>query len=107
MRKFGDSDNAQMRLSQTNNDFFVGLPYFDQETSEKILSLPVGKKSLRDVLQAIRDKKSAEGDNEVCTSHDLAPIFERVLEVSWAQIKSELKASKKRLKRLEKSVLKI
>jgi hypothetical protein len=107
LRKFSDNESAQERLSASENAYFLGLPYFAPETVEKILGLPFGNKTLRDKLDALKQKKESENSGELCASHDLAPIFEAVLEVKWAQVKSELKGSKKFLRNLEKHLLKL
>lgn len=102
LRKFGDNEESQLRLSETGHEFFVGPPYFNEVEATKILASPVGKGSLEAMLKKLRDEKAESG--ELCASHDLAPIFETVLEVKWAQIHSEFKASKKALKKLVSSV---
>ncbi|KAF2648316.1 hypothetical protein K491DRAFT_552104, partial [Lophiostoma macrostomum CBS 122681] len=81
LRKYGDNESAQARLDATESGYFLGLPYFAPYTVEKILGLPFGDKTLRDKLDALTRKKENESSGELCTSHDLAPIFEAVLEV--------------------------
>ena len=46
-----------------------------------ILSLPLGEGMLEGRLKELFEKKAQDGEREVCTSHDLAPLFEEALGV--------------------------
>jgi hypothetical protein len=82
----------------TGHEYFLGHPYFDIGEVEKILNLPTGiDVTLLTMLKDLKEKKL--GEAELCASHDLAPLFETILEVKWAQINSELRANKKALKK--------
>jgi hypothetical protein len=104
LRKFADNKASQERIMATCHEYFVGYPYFAPETVDKILSLPFGDNTLKDRLDALKEEKAQE--NSACASHDLAPIYEAAFDVKWAQVKSELKTSKKYIRRLEKHLLK-
>jgi hypothetical protein len=71
-----------------------------------ILSLPLGEDTLEGRLKELFEKKAQNGEGEVCTSHDLAPLFEEALGVKWAQVNSEIKGNKKVMRGLEWSLLK-
>lgn len=103
LRHYGKDKRAQGRLDGISNKYFLGLPYFDTRTVEMLLELPVGRSTLGDRLLKMAEK--ADENGVVCASHDLAPIFEAAIEIKWAQVNSELQASKKALAKLVAALL--
>ncbi|KAF2468392.1 uncharacterized protein BDR25DRAFT_357716 [Lindgomyces ingoldianus] len=80
------------RLTATKNGYFLRLPYFAPETVEKILGLPFGDMTVRNKLDALKQRKEGENSGELYTSHDLAPIFGAVVEInaeSYSPFKDE------------------
>ena len=104
LRHFGQNVEVQNRLHHTQHEFFLGQPYFDSRTVEKLLSLPVGRGDLDYELKALilRKMERNEGD-ELCASHDLAPLYEAALGLSWEKIKGEVLGALTNLKLGEQS----
>ncbi|KAH8898600.1 hypothetical protein GQ53DRAFT_816835 [Thozetella sp. PMI_491] len=73
LRSFGSDNGARNRIEGTGHQFYIGNPYFDERTRDKLLAVPTRQGTLLDTLKAL-EKKRAGGT--VCASHDLAPIFE-------------------------------
>lgn len=90
LKRFGSRHDAQARLLSTKHKFFLGEPYFSAEAVEKILALPLHPSTLRASLKELMDKKAERGQwDELCASHDLAPLFLRAFGLSWDAIKNE------------------
>jgi hypothetical protein len=90
LRAFGSDPKAQTRLLSTNSEFYIGLPYFDSDTTKKILSIPMGSGTVQDELERIKRRKAERGEgDEICASHDLAPIFAMALNLEWQAIKDD------------------
>lgn len=87
---FGRDKNSQDRLQNTQHEFYLGKPYFDSGTVAKILKLPVGTTDLDGELRKLAKRKTdrREGD-ELCASHDLAPLFQVAFGIEWKIIKNE------------------
>ena len=73
------------RLDQTGHEFDLGLPYFEQETVSKLIQLSTMNGTLADELRLSNKRMSAE----ICASHDLSPIFEAALGVSWDKVREK------------------
>jgi hypothetical protein len=90
LRQFGSDPKAQDRLNATGSVFFLGKPYFSEEMIGQILQLPAGSGSLDYALKDLLQRKAERGEGEeLCSSHDLAPIYEAAFGYSWKTIKSE------------------
>lgn len=76
LRNFGQSKGAQARLESNGHRFYIGRPYFDDNTRDAILALPHHYGTLETALNALEQKRSG---STICASHDLAPIFEAAL----------------------------
>ena len=84
LKCFSSDLKAQERLQRTKHEFYLGIPYFDDETVAKILTLPVGDGSLNDKLAELVERKKERGQlDELCASHDLAPIFQYAFETRY------------------------
>lgn len=55
---------------------FMSSTYFTVGEKEELLSRTIRGKSLRDELREVLERKAA-CDGEICSSHDLKPIYER------------------------------
>ncbi|KAI0379525.1 hypothetical protein F5Y04DRAFT_282945 [Hypomontagnella monticulosa] len=81
LRTYGSNKGSQSRLDETGHEFYMGPPYFDDDTRQKLLSLPAMKAAtLETLLKSIALKRK---DTTICASHDLAPIFEAILGIKW------------------------
>ncbi|KAL8859772.1 MAG: hypothetical protein Q9178_003887 [Gyalolechia marmorata] len=80
LRTFSGNKASRNRLDTTGHEFFLGLPYFDGKTRDSILQLRTMGSNVERDLRALAQKRLGA---EICASHDLAPLFERVLGVSW------------------------
>ncbi|KEY66505.1 hypothetical protein S7711_10905 [Stachybotrys chartarum IBT 7711] len=80
LRHYGQNDKSRKRLETTGDQYFIGQPYFDNETRNKILQLPIHIGTLEMALDNLLAKRSG---STICASHDLSPIFESVLGVNW------------------------
>lgn len=102
LKRFGSKNDSQSRLLSTNHRFFLGEPYFSSEVVDLILALPLQPGTLTNHLDNLMDRKAERGQSEeLCASHDLAPIFLRAFGLSWDVIKDERLelSSTKRVKR--------
>jgi hypothetical protein len=80
LRTFGGDKGSRQRLEGTGHEFYLGSPYFSTSTREKLLKIPTKKGTLETDLRALSDKRRG---GEICAAHDLSPIFEAILSVSW------------------------
>lgn len=87
LRSFGSDHGARKRIESTGHQFYLGKPYFDEATVGKLLSVPASHGTLLDALKKLENKRAG---STICASHDLAPLYEGELGVSWN--KSEAKA---------------
>ncbi|KAK1971564.1 hypothetical protein LY78DRAFT_734468 [Colletotrichum sublineola] len=76
LRNFGNNKGSRTRLEGTGHKFYMGQPYFDNATRDKLLQLPTQSGTLEGVLGALEKKRL---DSSICASHDLFPIFKSVL----------------------------
>ncbi len=84
LKCFSSDVKAQERLQSTKHEFYLGMPYFDDETVAKILTLPMGDGRLNDKLVELVERKKERGQlDELCTSHDLAPVFQYAFEIRY------------------------
>ena len=86
LRSFGQDARAQARLEGTGDEFYLGLPYFSSPTRAEILGIPTMNGSVSDDLRMLSNKRI---DSSICASHDLAPLFERILCIKWDKSKGK------------------
>lgn len=86
LRSFGQNDKSRKRLESTGDQYYLGSPYFDDQVRDKILELPVQAGSLKQALDALATKRMG---STICASHDLSPIFESALGVTWDKSKKK------------------
>lgn len=90
LKRFGSQPDGQTRLLLANHRFFLGEPYFASATVTKILNLPLHPSTVGAHLDGLMDKKAERGQaEELCASHDLAPIFLRAFGLGWETFKNE------------------
>lgn len=90
LKRFDSRPDARARLLSTEHRFFLGEPYFSAEAVEKILALPLHPSTLEANLEDLMGKKAERGQSdELCASHDLAPVFLRAFGLTWDAIKNE------------------
>lgn len=87
MRHFKDSNRAESRdrLNSVGDSMYIGAPYFTDEEAKQIKKTALDGKTLQKVIQdtmAEKLKRRKEGDYDVCTGHDLAPIFEKAFDIN-------------------------
>jgi len=80
LRTFGGDKGSRQRLEGTGHEFYLGSPYFSTSTREKLLKIPTKNGTLETDLRALSDKRRG---GEICAAHDLSPLFEAILAVSW------------------------
>ena len=80
LRNLTADRNSRNRLDQTGHEFFLGPPYFNKDTAAKIYGLKTSQGTVEEDLRNLADKRI---NAEICASHDLAPIFEPVLGITW------------------------
>ena len=67
----------------------MGLPYFGPDAVTRMLDLPLGKGTLQSALQdLVRRKRERNEGDEICATHDLAPVLEAALGLDWKDLKS-------------------
>lgn len=91
LQTFSSDRSAQDRLQNTNHQFYLGQPYFDSQTIQKILALPMGNANLGIELDNLVQKKAENNEaNEICASHDLAPLFGAAFGIDWKNFKKDI-----------------
>jgi hypothetical protein len=80
LRHYDQNDESRKRLETTGDQYFIGQPYFNNETRNKVLQLPIHIGTLEMALDNLVARRSG---STICASHDLSPICESVLGVSW------------------------
>lgn len=80
LRTFGGNKGSRARLEGTGHEFYIGEPYFNDDTREKILRLPNAQGTLESALRALAEKRK---DGTICAAHDLSPLFESALGLKW------------------------
>lgn len=93
LRRFKDNDEARNRLEQVTDPIYIGSPYFSASEANLIKETIVDTKSqktlhalLVETLEAKLQKKQQTKDFQLCTGHDLAPIFEEALGVDHKKL---------------------
>ncbi|KAI1324074.1 hypothetical protein F5Y16DRAFT_412257 [Xylariaceae sp. FL0255] len=89
LRSFGSDSAARKRIENTGHQFYLGKPYFDLATTTKLLVVPTNDGTLLDTLKKLETKRAG---STICASHDLAPLFEGELCVSWNKTESKATA---------------
>lgn len=88
LKQFGRSSDARDRLLASNHEFFLGAPYFSSETVTAILKLPFGHNTFHANLKDLIAKKQERGQSdEICASHDLAPLVEKAFGIRWSSVR--------------------
>ncbi|KAL9603415.1 MAG: hypothetical protein Q9179_002185 [Wetmoreana sp. 5 TL-2023] len=80
LRNFTGNKGSRNRLDSTWHEFFLRLPYFDDESRDTILQMKTPRSTVADDMKALAQKRLGA---ELCAAHDLAPLFERVLGICW------------------------
>lgn len=80
--------DARKRLQSTNHRFLLGYPYFPREAVQKILALPIRASTVQAHLNDLFEKAEL-AQEDICTYHDLAPIFLRAFDMEWDSIRNE------------------
>jgi len=81
LKHFSSDPAATERLSNTHQLFFMSDCYFSEDERQFLLSFPTSTGfPLRDLFHEIQSAKSgrAKEASMLCSSHDLAPIIEKV-----------------------------
>lgn len=86
LRVFGQDAGAQARLEGTGDGFYLGLPYFSSSTRKGILGIPTRNGLVADKLRLLTNKRI---ETSICASHELAPLFERILCIKWDRSKGK------------------
>src|SRR5277367_319241 len=85
LRTFGGNKSRQ-RLDGTGHEFYLGLPYFNSETRERLLKIPTKNGTLETDLRQLAVKRSG---GDICAAHDLSPLYEAILGVQWDKLKEK------------------
>lgn len=77
--KFDDNKHAKKRLETNTFMYYLSTDYFTKDESRYILSFPsVTGLSLEQILK-MKFKETV--NQEICSSHDIAPIFQTVFKI--------------------------
>ncbi|MCJ1421259.1 hypothetical protein MMC32_007621 [Xylographa parallela] len=76
---------SKRRLEGTGHEYYLGKPYFEPAQVDMILSIEIMGGTVASKLRELAQKKATTYDT-ICASHDLAPIFELALGVSWNSV---------------------
>lgn len=87
LQYFDSEKAARDRLENTAHQFYIGEPYFNSQTVKVILQMRNVGGTLESQLQALATKQA--GNGSVCASHDLSPVYQSYLGVSWDKEKSK------------------
>lgn len=112
LRHFHEIPTSQTRLDQIADPSYLGLPYFTPTEVSQVKSTLVGtgaptlaqliEETLNERLEKRMKKRVESEDYRVCAAHDLAPIFEKALNIN----SKEHAKNKEFLALIEKSGLK-
>jgi hypothetical protein len=80
LRTFGGNKMSQQRLNSTGHEFYLGSPYFNNQTRERLLKIPTISGILETDLRRLALKRRG---GEICAAHDLSPLYEANLGVQW------------------------
>ncbi len=83
---FGGNKASRQRLDGTGHEFYLGLPYFNSETRERLLKIPTKNGTLETDLRQLAVKRSG---GDICAAHDLSPLYEAILGVQWDRLKEK------------------
>ena len=80
---FKNDSDARQRLEKANinesNNFFMSDDYFTELEKNEILCFPASNGVLFSELVSFVIKEMIDtGKNEICSSHDIAPVFKKV-----------------------------
>ncbi|OJJ69879.1 hypothetical protein ASPBRDRAFT_66942 [Aspergillus brasiliensis CBS 101740] len=90
LKLFGSKPDSRTRLLGTRHRYFLGEPYFSSALVGLILVLPLQTTTVQGHLDDLIKKKATRGqEEELCASHDLAPIFLRAFSLDWDAIKKQ------------------
>ena len=73
-------------------------PYFDGETRDILLQLKTQGSTVENDLRALAQKRLGA---EICASHDLAPLFERALGISWDEEREKARSKQHTMSSVE------
>ncbi|PYH33993.1 uncharacterized protein BO87DRAFT_426267 [Aspergillus neoniger CBS 115656] len=90
LKLFGSKPDSRTRLLGTRHRYFLGEPYFSSTLVDHILVLPLQTSTVQGHLDDLMRKKASRGqEEELCASHDLAPVFLRAFSLDWDAIKKQ------------------
>jgi hypothetical protein len=69
---FESNELSRIRLEKKPATYYVSSVYFNDDEIKKVLSFPCATGL---TLEQTLEKSFSVAKNEICTSHDLAPIF--------------------------------
>jgi hypothetical protein len=103
LRKYSDHVPSAERLNSTTSPDYISLPYFTASEAALIRSHKSGDgdKTVEQVLEKYFQERGEKGNFAVCTSHDLAPLFERAFRVDARGLVRD-KGFKERVKRVDR-----
>ena len=100
--KFSSNDQSAQRLqtmlSRNYFEYYFTPYYFTETEIDYLVNFPTSSGLiLKDLLDMFRKSKLEEGVNEVCTSHDIAPIMYKTFDIKkgFEKDKNFLKIVKK------------
>lgn len=106
LMNFGNDENARKRL-ETGDLFFMSDHHFTQMDKREILEFPTQNGRLfSEDLEFIMKDKADSGRNEICSAHDIAPVFVKVFGISkgFADEKTFKTAKKEFEKKFKKGI---
>lgn len=82
---------AQLGFNNTKYVYFLGQPYFDEDTVVKNIEATVGNGDLDYELQKLVKRKLGRNkSDELCASHDLAALSEPAFDLNRSQLKNQM-----------------
>lgn len=99
LQYFDSERGARARLENTAHQFYIGEPYFDSQTVNTILQIRSISGTLESQLQALAAKQAGTGS--VCAFHDLSPVYQSYLGVSWDKEKSKATSGQSAMSKIE------
>ena len=83
LMNFKNDVHARQRLEKANinesNNFFMSDDYFTEMEKNEILCFPASNGVLfSEIVNFVIKEKIDSGKNEICSSHDIAPVFKKV-----------------------------
>lgn len=83
LMNFKNDADARQRLEKANinesYNFFMSDDYFTEMEKNEILSFPASNGVLfSELVNFVIKEKIDSGKNEICSSHDIAPVFKKV-----------------------------